>query len=897
MHRFIANLQQFEPGIDAEQIASILWLAQQLTVEAQTKTPASSGSSDVGMEIKGDRDDPGVKQFGQNEAGDKAETARLTVDAVGRTAPDIESETSGDRNAAEDDMGQVAGDDRLVQKPAGIPIRAAAARSLRRPIELERALRPLRRRVPARSRYRLDEVATAEKFAETQVKVPVVQAEQESWLDLALVVEQTSLTEIWQRTIDEFQWLLEHLGAFRDVRVWTMRRNQQQQLELLPRHQRQMQQGRSHSFKELLDPSGRRLILVLSDCTSVAWWEGQVHEWLTAWSAVNLVTVMQLLPQRMWKQGILGEGMFVQLHSQEPVVCNGQWQVAGLPVWRQYTEPTLAKQVEVTLPVVTLEPGSLQQWARAVSGVGEFSTVGVLFEEGWRSKEVPPIVTKVDVAQEITPETIQANAKEIVRQFRATASPMARRLAGLMAVAPVNLRVIELIQETLLPESQQMHVAEVFLGGLLERGEDAGGKSWFQFRQGVRQELRASLSKTETQRVLDQVSEYIAARLGLPLRSFSAFLLAEDLPEEVQGDKDVVAFAEVALDSLRQMGGQYAVFAEQVSARPPTGLKTFEFEVAEYVEETTLPIELQTFEFDVLTLQQEKEDEQEATSDPLAALNWRRISFAVATLDQQNRISTRQAAAWEYAEEIQFELTGKSSSATISLEMVAIPGGDFQMGSKDESTEQPIHVVKVQPFFMGKYPVTQAQWQAVAKLPKIYQSLQSNPSRFKGDDRPIENISWHDAIEFCARLSKHTAREYRLPTEAEWEYACRAGTTTQYHFGDELTNELANYSSANSGTTPAGKFLYTNAFGLYDMHGNVWEWCMDCWHENYEKAPIDGSAWLDEDAPKNARRVLRGGSWNFNPWACRSASRDRLGAVNRISFIGFRILSPARILP
>jgi formylglycine-generating enzyme required for sulfatase activity len=328
-----------------------------------------------------------------------------------------------------------------------------------------------------------------------------------------------------------------------------------------------------------------------------------------------------------------------------------------------------------------------------------------------------------------------------------------------------------------------------------------------------------------------------------------------------------------------------------------SGLQEFEYEIAEYVEEDVPSGELQTFEFDVLTLQQEKEDEQEATSDPLAALNWRRISFAVATLDQQNRISTRQAAAWEYAEEIQFELTGKSSSATISLEMVAIPGGDFQMGSKDESTEQPIHVVKVQPFFMGKYPVTQAQWQAVAKLPKIYQSLQSNPSRFKGDDRPIENISWHDAIEFCARLSKHTAREYRLPTEAEWEYACRAGTTTQYHFGDELTNELANYSSANSGTTPAGKFLYTNAFGLYDMHGNVWEWCMDCWHENYEKAPIDGSAWLDEDAPKNARRVLRGGSWFNNPRYCRSASRYRSRAGYRNDNIGFRILSPARTLP
>jgi formylglycine-generating enzyme required for sulfatase activity len=896
MQRFIANLQQFEPGIDVEQIASILWLAQQLPIDSQTSTSTSLPFLDVDTTINANERDTGVNTGGRGFGRDATRALGLAVDdGLGRSEHNSEDEGSGSQDENEKNTDRPT-EPIPAPRPAGIPIRAAAARSLRRPMELERALRPLMRKVPARSRYQLDEVATAEKFAETLVKVPVVQAEQERWLDLALVVEQTSLTEIWQKTIDEFQWLLEHLGAFRDVRVWTMRRNQRQELELLPRHQRQMQQRRSHGFKELLDPSGRRLILVLSDCTSVPWWEGQVHEWLTAWSAVNLVTVMQLLPQRMWRQGVLGEGIPVQLRSQEPIVRNGQWLVEGGPVWRQYMEPPLRKQVVATLPVVALEPGSLQQWARAVAGVGEFATVGILFEEGWRSEEVPAIVTKVDVVQEITPETIQANAKEIVRQFRATASPMARRLAGLMAVAPVNLRVIELIQETLLPESQQMHVAEVFLGGLLERREDAGGKNWFQFRQRVRQELRASLSKAETNRVLDKVSEYIAARLGLPLRSFAAFLMAEDLPEEVQGDEDVVAFAEVALDSLRQMGGQYAAFAEEVSSRPPTWLKTFEFEIAEYVEEQAFPAsEPQTFEFDVLTLRKAEEEEQDTTSDPLASLNWQRFSFTVATLDSQKRLRTAEAAAWMYTVKIDSSRRLFRQRETITLEMVAIPGGEFLMGSEEASSEQPIHSVTVPSFFMSRYPVTQTLWRIVALLPRVNRDLESEPSHFKGDARPVERVSWDDAIEFCERLSRHTGQEYRLPTEAEWEYACRAGTTTKYHFGDEITQELANYSGKE--TTIVGKFPYVNAFGLSDMHGNVWEWCMEHWHSNYANAPSDGSAWIDSKASEDAPRVLCGGSWLNHPSNCRSASRLRYRADFRDDLIGFRVISPARILP
>jgi formylglycine-generating enzyme required for sulfatase activity len=239
----------------------------------------------------------------------------------------------------------------------------------------------------------------------------------------------------------------------------------------------------------------------------------------------------------------------------------------------------------------------------------------------------------------------------------------------------------------------------------------------------------------------------------------------------------------------------------------------------------------------------------------------------------------------------------------VTLEMVAIPGGKFLMGSPESELEQedcegPQHTVTLQPFFMGKFPVTQAQWRAVASFPKINIDLQPDPSNFKGANRPVEKVSWYEAVEFCARLSKATGREYRLPSEAEWEYACRAGTTTPFHFGETISPELANYNgnyayaSGSEGiyreqTTEVGSFS-ANAFGLYDMHGNVCEWCADHWHNSYDGAPTDGSVWLSEN--ENYSPILRGGSWDSIPWLCRSAYRSCGMPEVRYDSFGFRVV-------
>ncbi|KAB0242496.1 TIR domain-containing protein [Microcystis aeruginosa EAWAG127a] len=252
----------------------------------------------------------------------------------------------------------------------------------------------------------------------------------------------------------------------------------------------------------------------------------------------------------------------------------------------------------------------------------------------------------------------------------------------------------------------------------------------------------------------------------------------------------------------------------------------------------------------------------------------------------------------------------------ITLEMVAIPGGTFLMGTEDEEIEKlvkkfnwdgfgwerPQHRVTVSSFYMGRYPITQSQWKAIATTAKIDIDLKTNPSEFKGDELPVESVNWYQATEFCKRLSRETKQEYRLPSEAEWEYACRAGTTTPFYFGETITGKFANYRASETyaeeakgeyreETTPVGQFP-PNAFGLYDMHGNVWEWCADTGHDNYDGAPRDGSVWT-ENGDDN-RSPLRGGSWYSNPNDCRSAYRSSLNRrVSNNNNVGFRVVCGA----
>jgi formylglycine-generating enzyme required for sulfatase activity len=241
----------------------------------------------------------------------------------------------------------------------------------------------------------------------------------------------------------------------------------------------------------------------------------------------------------------------------------------------------------------------------------------------------------------------------------------------------------------------------------------------------------------------------------------------------------------------------------------------------------------------------------------------------------------------------------------VALNMVKIPAGSFLMGSPEDEPERsvaegPQHDVTLGAFFMAQTPITQAQWRAVAGWQKVGRDLQPDPSYFKGANRPVEKVSWFDALEFCRRLNQRTGQRYGLPSEAQWEYACRAGSTTPFHFGATLTPELANYDGNHVyGNGPKGTYrkqtsdvasFPANGWGLHDLHGNVWEWCEDHWHDRYNFAPGDDQPWLIPAAADDELRLLRGGSWYNFPRSCRSAYRGRLRPDNAYYHVGFRVV-------
>jgi formylglycine-generating enzyme required for sulfatase activity/uncharacterized caspase-like protein len=287
----------------------------------------------------------------------------------------------------------------------------------------------------------------------------------------------------------------------------------------------------------------------------------------------------------------------------------------------------------------------------------------------------------------------------------------------------------------------------------------------------------------------------------------------------------------------------------------------------------------------------------------------RAIRFSLASVDQNGRQQRVQRGSAEVFDE--------ALGAGTVLTMVAIPGGSFTMGSPADEighqpNESPQHHVALAPFFMSAAPITQAQWLAVltAHPARVLHELEPYPSFFHGLDLPVDSVTWYQAEEYCRRLAAVTGRDYRLPSEAQWEYACRAGTTTPFNVGPTITTDLANYCglggavcgdsngvsvasdtyngvryrSGSYGDGPPGIFRATtthagtfppNAFGIYDMHGNVWEFCRDQASMSYAAASDDGSAYIAQAA--GSARILRGGSWSHNPAICRSAYRDAIG--------------------
>jgi formylglycine-generating enzyme required for sulfatase activity/uncharacterized protein with von Willebrand factor type A (vWA) domain len=830
-------------ALSDEDIADTLWLALQMGVvekESGETTPKKSGET--------------------------------TPKESGETTPKESGETTPKDNVHICKTNNVPKKG-IKPKNDALPFQTPAAPALPNKLEISRALRPLMRKVPSPTLSILDVEATVTRIAEQDIWLPVTKPELERWLDLELIVEENKSSFIWQETIAELEGLLHNHGAFRRIRTWTLHLSKNRnssdknELQLNRRKKRNQITNSGHSYRELISSNGRSLIILITDCVSSIWQQKTIYDWLRNWSDKVPTTIIQLFPERLWLSTKLDLGYKVQFSALNPGVPNSK-----LICW----EDLGTKQI-LNLPIITLEAESFKYWAKVIAGYGSIQTPGIALD-------IKFVKQQLNSETHVQNSSAEISAEIIVDQFLATASPTAQLLAGLMSAAPVSLPVVHLIQKTLLNKSTSVHVAEVFLSGMIkgiEGKKDEKETKQYDFVPGVRKLLNQAMPIGETEKVLDKISEYIAKNLGYDIKTFTAFLRnPPQIPEEQE--TIFLPFARIAVDVLSNLGGKYADFVKDIQKNTPelVGSEEFLFKVRTIIliDDSINP---QTFNFEVALI----EINQSSTSSSNLTIN---------PYPQQ---------ATGFIQDL---------ANDTQLEMMLIPGGTFIMGSppeelKHQEDESPQHSVTVQPFFIGKYPVTQAQWRFVAKLPQMNKELKPDPSNFKGDNRPVERVSWEDAVEFCLRLSQYTGRTYSLPSEAEWEYACRAGTTTPFHFGETITTDLANYDGnyaygqGSEGvyreeTTAVGSFGVANNFGLYDMHGNVWEWCLDDWHDNYKGAPTDGSPWFNSDdklSDKSGRAVMRGGSWFNDPRNCRAASRNddsRDERDNIYDVIGFRVV-------
>ncbi|NEO37146.1 MAG: CHAT domain-containing protein [Moorea sp. SIOASIH] len=570
----IAILQQAGFDLTAREIAEILWLAVHLdqpidqSEEPQQPLPQQPSQSST------------VSQNQSQQPQQPSQSSTVSQDQSQQPpnqTPDIQADTQ------ESSFPEVTEPGADVYPPSSkpkktkesreaIPIKVPAAVALRNSLALGRALRPLMRKVPSAIETILDQEATVYQIAESNIWLPVLKPTPERWLELALVVEKTSSTAVWKQTIIELQHLVKHHGAFRDVRTWELTITETEDInkpkvDLFPQTSTGGYHSTAYSPQVLIDPKKQRLILLVSDCISVAWRRQLIHPVLELWGRNDLLTILQLLPERLWERTALASETPVQLHSLSPGVVNSQfivkpWDEDDIGLLSEVGNSSQNKSSSVSVPVVTLEPYPLLAWSQVIAGQGNVSTVGFNFDV---SQDPQVEIRPVD-GEATQP---QLTAPALVSRFRATASPMARRLAGLMAAAPVSLPVVQLIQQTLLRKSAQIHVAEVFMSGLLQSITPVGQDSnpdyiEYEFKPGVRELLVDGVPISKTVSVIDQVSEFVAKQLGLSIKEFEGRLLTPATTSNDWLEEKIRPFAQIKAEVLGRLGGEYARLAEQL---------------------------------------------------------------------------------------------------------------------------------------------------------------------------------------------------------------------------------------------------------------------------------------------------------------------------------------------
>jgi len=544
LEKFVACLLRHAPDSAAAELADILWLAARADSHSRARAigPSPPSTTKTGQ--------PTTKPSSFPATGKKGPPSSPPPPLNLPPSPSKKTKAKSGDSAAIKPTRIRPPTISVPQPPAAtdsLPLRVPGGRALPEPIALVRALRPLARRVHSRTRQRLDEAASAERIADTGLWQPVLAPERARWLELALVLDTHTSMSVWQTTLTELRKLLETLGAFRDVRLWTLDTS-------LPGRPPLLYSAHSTTprpAKELVSPDGRRLVLLATDCLGPAWRDGSVATWLQPLAARQPVAIWQLLPERLWRQTHLRHAQFVHAVASEPGGSNKRLTPF---LWRAQPGELIAAGSPI--PVVNAEPLRLAAWARFLAGATRLRLPAVILRPA-----PPPLGPTL-------PAPAPLSAEQRVLAFRRSASPEACRLACLLAASVLRFPVMRLVQAAMLPGTGQTTLAEVFLGGLFirahptQRGEKPDEVD-YDFHSGVRELLLRSAWTPEVLHTHSIVSDYLIRHFGHPL-DFRAMVAAPAAAATKLADERSRAFASVTAAVLRRLGGDYAELADRL---------------------------------------------------------------------------------------------------------------------------------------------------------------------------------------------------------------------------------------------------------------------------------------------------------------------------------------------
>ncbi len=551
LSEFIRVVRSVDPDATPRDVADMLWLAEHI-----------KGVSPSWLPIRADRGMPRSPEESEREAVDKAAETPGTANA-GASSP------AGKKASLHAAAGPAADGE-----TGGISFPAPTLPALPGRANLHRALRPLKCRVDSRVRTTTDIKATANFIAETGIPCPVLRPEKERWLDVFLVVEDSPSMVVWRKTVRELRQVLICSGIFRDVRIWRFARKPDQQvLRLHEGFSGPMPEGSGRHPSALAHPDGRRLILLVSDAVSRAWHEGLVYGMAHHWRKGAVTALVQMMPYWLWERTGLDRAVSVQLSAAGPGDANhhlrirGPWRVLRALASEEKEKTVSSKRLH--LPVVMLSSDFLRPLADSISGRRYHHLPGVLYDEA-RFSAVPPS-PKADSNAADSPRP-KPDPESLVRNFRATASHPARRLAAFLAAAPLTLPIMRAVQGVMLPDSRQYHLAEVMLSGMIYRKPSQ--EKWissdavqYGFFDGVREQLLAEARVSETIEVLEVVCGELSAFVDEYTGRKASFRAV--LAGGISGEKGALkiadsAFAHVAAFVLRRLGGRYGKIAEKI---------------------------------------------------------------------------------------------------------------------------------------------------------------------------------------------------------------------------------------------------------------------------------------------------------------------------------------------